>query len=251
MDRKVMQAVSLTALNYAVNAEGLQQSWTVLMFSFLVRLGFSALLRPGEIFNLLRGDLRFIDRGGAENCIVIAIRSPKTASKGGRTQFALAHGSGLYAYGHWILQGLIDSDPLWPFSPATFRKVLDGCLRELNCHEIGYTPGSLRPGGTTDRVLGGEEVSRLQWAGRWLAAASMKAYVQEAVSHYAWTSIPVSAQNSIHQLISQFGSFLTVPPSVPWQLVLVAWRTTAGSVQLRDKKFAQWRVRSLTSSVTA
>ena len=88
-----------------------------------------------------------------------------------------------------IFSSLSPSEPLYPFSQATFRNRWDLCMRKLGVPLRQFTPGGLRGGGAVAAYLKGTHISDILWKMRLKHQTTLEHYLQE-----------VSAAVSLHSL---------------------------------------------------
>jgi hypothetical protein len=175
------------------------------------------LLRPGEILSAHVGDLMF-----GEDALVVALRDPKTKTWMGRAQFATVRDGPTIAWMRWFLQGQPPGYPLWPGSPALFRKLVRCLLAKAGLERCGFTPASCRPGGATHYFLKGIAVEQLQFMGRWRAVATLRSYVQEAMAVLVWQQLPEAEVQRIRSRLTVSARVLVGPPPVAVSSLLLA-----------------------------
>ena len=147
--------------------------------STLLRVGFHALLRPGEAFGLYVEDILFGHEAGEPT--VVIIRKPKNRFHMGRIQHAVIQDPRTISWLTYLV-GQRSSGKLWP---ATLQKARDMFKHLLQLRQLAgcnLTLSSCRAGGATHRYLQGEDVSKLRFAGRWANDNTMRAYIQEAAA---------------------------------------------------------------------
>ena len=105
-----------------------------------------------------------------------------------------------------------ETKTVWPLSQASFARLLQVLLHRLHLGNLHLTPGSVRPGGTTEKFLAGETVERLQLMGRWMSAASLRTYVQEAMSALAWMNVSSSLRHTFSDRLAQYNALIAGPP---------------------------------------
>ena len=88
-----------------------------------------------------------------------------------------------------ILQNMPLYLKLWPPSIASFRFIFLQVVQRCGLEEYGFTWGGLRAGACTHMIVRDEDMSRIQFLGRWRSHASMSSYVQEAASSLVWIQI--------------------------------------------------------------
>jgi len=81
-------------------------------------------------------------------------------------------------------------DPIFPFSPSTFRRLLHDVASSLGLSHIPYVPHSFRHGGATCDFLRGATIEQIQFRGRWEAMRSTRRYIQTARALLIMYDIP-------------------------------------------------------------
>ena len=142
-------------------------------------LGFYALLRPGELCTLVRTD--FLLPGDHEGLdILIRIRAPKRRAGGAKKEYSKIESVDIHPYFLFELNKLRDGEPLWPASPATLCRRFRLACRKICARPALFTLGSLRAGGATALFRRwNENLTKLQWRGRWTSVLTLAHYVQE------------------------------------------------------------------------
>ena len=161
--------------------------WTRL--AGIIALGFGALLRPGELLALTRGDLllpRDCDRGICFG--LVSIKEAKTRFSHARLQSAKLDIEDLLAVVDLCFGDLQPHQRLWPQSGSTLRARFKSLLRALELFPIPGSSikeldlGSLRAGGATYILQQTENGELLRRRGRWANHKMMEIYVQELAS---------------------------------------------------------------------
>jgi hypothetical protein len=116
-------------------------------------------------------------------------------------------------------------EPLWNYEGALFRKLFREIVDGAGYAAANFTPASLRAGGTTHYFLSGVALDRLQYWGRWAAAATMKAYVQEVGSHLVWLRISDRIHHQTQFRLNAYRAQLNSPPSTPFQALISCRRS--------------------------
>ena len=211
---ELMRTVFTAALNWALIDSSLAQ----LLFPFcvLVRVGFHGLLRPGEIANLVAGDVRLPLSPANGEAAVIAIRSPKTRFHYGRKQFALITDVGTVAYLRWLVADLPPHVKLWPSDANRFRSLFASVLRKAGLANLPITPASLRAGGATDMIVRQVDIGRLKFLGRWKSQGTLDSYVQEAVAQLVALHLDDCQRSIITTALAASEHCWQTPPVLPW-----------------------------------
>lgn len=210
---KVMLAMAITALSWGLE----KNQWfrLLIIFSILLRVGFFATLRTGEMLRIKVSDLCF---DATENdTVVIGLRRPKNRKHMGQNQFALLEDAATVQWLKWLVTDMPPEMSLWPSNAAYFRTLFRRVLTRIGLEEKLLTPGSLRPGGVTYAVLGGMEVARLKFRARWKSEASLACYVQETVSQQVWLRIPCQVRARVSDLVLDGSAYLSKCPVTPWR----------------------------------
>ena len=188
-------------------------------FSVCLRLGFHGLLRPGELWRLTCGDIRLPWSGGHGAPLTGALRDTKNRRFLGRSQFFMISEAALVRWMEWFMLGRSQLDLLWPYSARAFRDLLRLGLECLELGGVGYSPGSLRSGGTTHLFSLGLEIGRIKFLGRWLSERAVGSYVQECMARFVWASLEPEIVRSISTL-NRAGEFILAgPPPLAWRAV--------------------------------
>ena len=163
----------------------------------LMWIGFFALLRPGEICGIRGGDCRKPDDGRG---LLIRIHQPKRRVGGARQEYAKLDEEDLPTVVWLVLSKLKRGELLWPSTPQSLVVRWRKALGELVSHPARFTLGSLRSGGATHLFQRwDEDVTRLQWRGRWRVVTTLAHYIQEL------TAFGISTQwsASVHARIDE------------------------------------------------
>ena len=207
----VLKALFATLLDFAVRAPS-GSIWVTI--AVLTRLGFYALLRPGELLALRRGDIKFMNRDDDSVILIIGIKDPKNRNAMGRTQFATISDQPTVLWAHWLFNHLSPLTRLWPSTKERFVQVFRTGLKQCGAASMQLTLGSLRPGGTTHMYLHGTEVPRIKLAGRWANENSLTHYIQEAMSFMVWGSLSPEHEAQV-RYIAEASNFAWIRPPVP------------------------------------
>lgn len=74
----------------------------------------------------------------------------------------------------------MEHERVFPFTPASFRKLLHQVAASLGLGHIPYVPHSFRHGGATCDFLKGATIEQIMFRGRWVAMESARRYIQTA-----------------------------------------------------------------------
>lgn len=147
-------------------------TWGWIDVAGLMRLGFGALLRTGEMTGALRKDLLLpADTLHTNDFALLSLQEPKTRCVAARHQRAKLDIEDLLAVVVVAFQHLQPHQRLWGYSAQTFRGRLQQLLRAL-----------LRPGGATWILQRTEDSELVRRRGRWINSKVMEIYIQELSS---------------------------------------------------------------------
>lgn len=208
LPEEVLKALFGITLEAALHRQfGLVQLVVVVLW----RIAFYGLLRPGEVMNLRRGDLKFSCLNGVW-LLIVGIRDPKTRHIFGRDQFALVKDQGTILWAHALFQHFPLMAKLWPSSRQRMVSMFQGALERLGLGRIGFTLGSFRPGGTTCMFLLGQDVPRIKYAGRWSSESSLLCYIQECMAHLVWAQFSTEIESDIRIIVVESEFAWNSPP---------------------------------------
>ena len=184
-------------------------------------LGFTCLLRPGEILNLHVGDIQFPEGPGEEReglGAVVVIRRPKTR-RIWREQFVLCQDSRLVKWLQWWLRGRSPHKSVFGFARHALVQRFSEALAYLGLADVGYTLGSLRAGGATDFFRRTRNLGELQYMGRWSAPSTLQHYLMEAFSAHVAGQCSSFAQTRLENAHDNV-DLLDCPPGLSAQALL-------------------------------
>ena len=183
----------------------LQQEEVIL----LLALGFHCLLRPGEVFKLLVGDILIPDFQLWQTSVlgVISIRDPKTRRRGPKRQHVTIENQELLM---WLKAYLADRAPEEPLirDKRALQKLIGTWLTQLLGTHHSYTLAGLRGGGATFLYLLTQNVPWIQRRGRWSSSRTLDHYLSEAATLISMTSWTLEAQRKVATLASRAPDFL-------------------------------------------
>ena len=183
-------------------------------------LGFFALLRPKELFQLTKACLK-LPIGpllGGSRVAVASILDPKNRAFMGRLQVRIIRDSACIDWLLWYASCLPPSALLWPFSEHSFRTCLTACCEFYDVAHLKLTPASLRAGGATLMLEQGYPLSTIKFAGSWASDKAMSCYLQEAESASVMLSLNRSQLHRLEKALLEF-RILEHPPQVPFAIV--------------------------------
>jgi hypothetical protein len=178
-------------------------------------VSFCGLLRPGEWCQLRARDVEIIELNEGGFAAILALVLPKNASSMGRTQTAVIRDVIAVRWLGWLVSGLPGPVLLQPGGTLSFGRFFRSALAIAGLSDSGLTPGSQRPGGTTDMFLQGAEISRLRILGRWKSLQTLDYYIQEASSYRVLHRLPPQSLAPVNQLLLAGRAFRRTP-SLPW-----------------------------------
>ena len=118
--------------------------------ALLIELGLLCLLRPGELFRLCPLDFSLPGSFSlSQNRAAIRIISPKNRRQFGDSQFVSLLNPSSIAWIREALKDAVPDQPLWKKKAGRFGQLFKQLTHELGVGDCRFTPGSLRPGGTT------------------------------------------------------------------------------------------------------
>jgi hypothetical protein len=176
------------------------------------RLGFHALLRPGEFLSARRADLILPEdlcRDARQDPrLYVHIGSPKTKATGAKQQHGRSTDPDTCRLWCFLAAGADRQSPLWQGSPAQYRAKWNRICKKLNVPftEItGVTPASLRGGGATALFEETEDTETVRYRGRWQSMRMCETYVQEVGGHRFLASLDAEDRNLLHALAEMQG----------------------------------------------
>ena len=178
-------------------------------------LSWGALLRIGEVFHAVRGDLVFPgDVSQSIDHILIKIKDPKTRYRAARHQSSKLEQPDLIKVAEIGLFGLRKSEKLWNLSGSTLRSRLSKVLQRLDLpFETGAIPrpltlASLRGGGATWLIAQTENAEMTRRRGRWVSMKVMEVYLQEISASTFLNDVSTTAKTKTLQAMHVFPEML-------------------------------------------
>ena len=181
----------------------------------LLALGYTAILRSGELLGARRRDLVLPrDVGAYVSYILVIIRDPKTMLTGARIQSSRVEPRDVVGLVDAVYGDAAGGEFLWPASPATFRNRFRGLCGYLGVPTAsdtngagggdqdgrGLDLGSLRAGAATQLWLDTEDPVLVQRRGRWACSRTMNIYLQEVAATTFFPQLPREVRDSIATL---------------------------------------------------
>ena len=182
----------------------------------LFRLGFSGLLRPGELIALRFRDILF-DSSQSQQIAIVRIGQPKNRNSMGFGQFVTIRDEATVAWLHWLCKQAPPALRLWDSTRERLTSHFRECLDLLNIPSSIFSLGGLRAGGATALIIANVEVARIKFLGRWASESSMSVYIQESMSLLVLAQLEPHARSTLEALVQQHSSILASPPRFAWQ----------------------------------
>ena len=140
---------------------------------------FEGILRTGELTQLCKGD---IDVATDYSTAVLNLGLTKAGSRIDSIETVTLEDPKVVKLLAARLLHLLLGDPLLPKEPLEFQVVLKKLLSNLGLSEAGFTPFSLRRGGTTHHFRKHYARSRTVVKGRWTNARTARVYINEGLA---------------------------------------------------------------------
>lgn len=222
MSKAILKAllVVLLATGNSLCGRAREGYWAAMLATWL---SFEGLLRPGETSELRISDLCFPDGVSGEDSqegLVVTIRKPKTRRLW-QTQFVLIKCPELIAWLIWWCAGAPRDRLLFRMGRRQWYRLFRHGLERLLLQDRGFTLGSLRSGGATWHFRTFQNVSTLQYLGRWARADTLRYYLHEALTvRVEAESLPEAKQHL--EFAARHVSMLHKPPRSPLRALLQA-----------------------------
>eukprot|EP00439_Symbiodinium_sp_Y106_P083888 s861_g24.t1 len=161
-------------------------AWNWPSFVAVTLIGFLCMLHPSEFLYLRRADLILpSDAMASDRVAYIHLRNPKTA-RFARRQHCRLEDKGVLNFLEAFCEAWSPDRLLYSGTANTYRTQWNAVMRHLgvphNRASKGATPGVLRGSGATYLYLETEDLSKVQWRGRWARLKTVEFYLQEAMS---------------------------------------------------------------------
>ena len=186
-------------------------TWGMPRFAVGLWTAFHGLLRPGELFSMVRGSVIFCSSLGYSGSqaagAVLAIPFPKTRKYGPRRQHVMVLDWDLVAIMEVIFGHLDPAENLMPYTDATARSRFAKILERIGIPGHMYSWASLRAGGATFDYLSGTPVAAIKFRGRWAAEKTLEHYIQECTAALDMAALPSLIQRRC-QALSRFAPAL-------------------------------------------
>ncbi|CAE7816037.1 unnamed protein product [Symbiodinium sp. CCMP2592] len=179
----------------------LSLAWNWRRWAACTALAFFGMCRPGEALKASREDVLLpIDLlGECIDSVFLTIRSPKTRRRGGgRVQHAKVQDPDGVRLCQAVFGSLPMRQPLYPGSPASYRRRWDALLRVLKIPaRVHLTPASLRAGGVVREYRRAVDISNLLWRMRLRSVSTLERYLQEVGADSVYVQLSPEARQSV------------------------------------------------------
>ncbi len=194
----------------AMVAVALLWKWT--RWAGVTMLAFEGICRPGEPLKACRKDLLLpVDLvvEGVDVCY-LRIINPKGRRRGiGAVQHVKLQEPDVVGFLSRHLGSVGRDVPLYPGSPASYRKRWDAILRALLVpKKVLLTPASLRAGGAVKAYRSDEELTKLMWRMRIRNIDTLQHYLQEVGAATVYAELPRRSQDRIQSLAVLYSSLV-------------------------------------------
>ena len=157
-------------------------------------IGFLGMLHPAEFISLLRSDLLLPgDTLNETAAFYVHIRNPKTA-RFARKQHCKIDDPCVLAYVTKVFGALAPNASLFAGGTSAYRRRWDHVPGRLGISvsmpSRGATPAVLRGSGATALYLESEDLSLIQWRGRWAQLKTVEHYIQEVAAQSLLAQMP-------------------------------------------------------------
>lgn len=174
-------------------------------------IGFLGMLHPAEFINLKRADLLLpADSLVQKPVLYVHIRHPKTA-RFARRQHCKIDDSTVLEFVTVVFGALNPEAQLFQGGSAAYRRRWNLVLEKLHIPSTlefsGATPGVLRGSGATYLYLQHEDLSLVQWRGRWAQIKTVEHYIQEVAAQSMIARLP-QASRGIVKIFSEAAAAL-------------------------------------------
>ena len=178
-------------------------------------LGWSGLLRAGELIGLKRSDIVLpSDADPGMTHILVQLHEPKSRGRMAKHQSAKVEQRDLVALISAVFKNLDGHQKLWELSAATLRRRLMQLLTSLGipagstAGTRGYDLSSLRPGGATNLLAITESSELVRRRGRWASTKVMDIYLQEISVATGLVKLKPDTREKVEKLCAIFEAVL-------------------------------------------
>ena len=173
-------------------------TWGMPRFAVGLWTAFHGLLRPGELFSMVRGCVIFCSAlgfsGEQSAGAILTIPFPKTRKYGPRRQHVMVLDRQLTSAMEIVFGHLDPAETLLPYTDATARSRFAKILERIGIPGHLYSWASLRAGGATFDYLMGTPVAAIKFRGRWAAEKTLEHYIQECAGALDISALPPLVQ---------------------------------------------------------
>lgn len=232
-------------LSVAISMIALALLWGWPNEAAIIAMGFSGLLRVGEILDATRADLILpSDVAPGIRYALIRIKEPKTRGRGPRHQNARVESKDIVDLLTGVFGDFNPSQKLWKWSASTLRRRFVQLLHAVGVGKKSgskgreYDLGSLRPGGATHLLTLTEDTALVQRRGRWASIHVMNIYLQEIAVATSLSSIDDRAKKNIQDLCDAYPEILeTSLKFLSTKIPCTAWNLLFKATPVRPGKF--------------
>ena len=180
---------------------GLSLMWGWHRWLGITLIGFLGMLHPAEFVPLLRSDLLLPQDSLLQTPVFyVHLRHPKTA-RFARRQHCKIDDVVILRFVEKIYGHLPPQEVLFPGSISAYRRRWNAVLSHLGVpcmqKDRGATPATLRGSGATHMYLQCEDLSRIQWRGRWSQLKTVEHYIQEVAAQTLMHSLDSLSRNRV------------------------------------------------------
>eukprot|EP00435_Cladocopium_sp_Y103_P030987 s2641_g7.t2 len=138
---------------------------------------------------------------GLKEVVILQLRMVKSRTRGARFQSVRLDEPFVIHFMRKCFAVMSPKERIWPYSAQLFRTQFYQLCERTCGHSKLVFPSSLRPGGATYLFqLWGEDVSKLQWRGRWLHMKTLIHYVQELGALNVMSKLSLTQKNKVSAL---------------------------------------------------
>ena len=186
--------------------------WGWVRTAGIIALTFSGICRPGETLHGLREDLLLPCDLVAEDPsqVFLKIRSPKGRRRGlGKVQHSKISDLTIATFLQKVFGHLNKNEPLFPGSPASFRRRWDLLLQHLSIPvSLGLTPASMRAGGAIAAYRSGIGIADLMWKMRLKQVETLHHYLQELGAESVFIQLSQKSRKSVVAASALYEAYL-------------------------------------------
>ena len=150
-------------------------------------VGFSALLRTGEVLSLCKSTMAVHGKG---TLLSISLPDSKSGHRRGELEQVLIHDPLIIRLAENVLEDMAQNDNLLDMSYREFARTITELAACFGCTDPTLTPYCLRRGGATWHFTKYQCYDTTQELGRWTSAKTAKQYINQATSEIAGVHLP-------------------------------------------------------------